>query len=67
MIRKDYGVPSFVDDFWNFSLIPFTVSVIIIFKLNTGVFPSTYAFLFRNLSILQVHHLHLKLVFRHFV
>jgi hypothetical protein len=36
-------------------------------KLNTGVLPPTYAFLFRSLSTLQVHHLHLELLFRHFV
>jgi fructose-specific phosphotransferase system IIC component len=29
-IRKKYGVPSFVDDFRRFLLIPFTVAVIII-------------------------------------
>jgi hypothetical protein len=36
-------------------------------KINTGVLPPIYAFLFRSLSNLQVRHLHPELVCRHFV
>jgi hypothetical protein len=36
-------------------------------KINTGVVPPIYPFLFRSLCTLQVRHLHPQLVCRHFV
>jgi hypothetical protein len=36
-------------------------------KIQTGVLPPIYEFLFRSLSTLQVRHLHPELVCRHFV